>query len=215
MKKAFVDRRFTAPLESALFVMVVNCALAPDSKLAVEEWVKKDVYLQQGESSQVQHLYRPVDFLLEHQQAIEHEVFWSVANLLNLEVDVVFFDTTSTYFEFDTEDEEGLKHYGFSKDKRKDLPRVRIGLAVTKQGIPIRIWVFPGNTADSTTVEKIQRDLAGLKLGRVVWVMDRGMTSEHNRIILQRAGRRQLHSGREAQRQKRDPPGGLKPQWAF
>lgn len=186
LEQALAGRKFTAPINTAFFAMVANRALAPDSKLAVEEWVKSDVFLESEEPLQVQHLYRAMDFILEHEEAIQKEVFWSVANLFNLEVDIVFFDTTSTYFEIDCED--GLKRYGHSKDKRKDLPQVVIGLAVTKQGLPIRSWVFPGNTANSTTVEKIQSDLAGWKLGRVVWVMDRGMTSESNRVVLQRAG---------------------------
>ena len=186
LEQALAGRKFTAPIGDAFFAMVANRALAPDSKLAVEEWVKNDVFLEPDEPLQVQHFYRAMDFILEHEEAIQKEIFWSVANLFNLEVDIVFFDTTSTYFEIDCDD--GLKRYGHSKDKRKDLPQVVIGLAVTKQGLPIRSWVFPGNTADSTTVEKIQSDLAGWKLGRVVWVMDRGMTSESNRVVLQRAG---------------------------
>jgi len=81
----------------------------------------------------------------------------------------LFFDTTSSYFELDEEDdEESLRRYGLSKDKRKDLPQVVIGLAVTKEGIPVRSWVFPGNTTDTTTVERVQRDLAGWRLGRCV-----------------------------------------------
>ena len=129
-----------------------------------------------------------MDFLLDNEESIQHEVFWSVANLLNLEVDVIFFDTTSTYFEIDHNDEDNLKQYGYSKDKRGDLPQIVIGLAVTKEGIPIRSWVFPGNTPDAKTVDQIQKDLTGWRLGRVVWVMDRGMSSEANRVMLQRAG---------------------------
>ncbi len=188
LDKALVDRKITSPVKTALFAMVANRALAPDSKLAVEEWAREDVFLDRGESIQVQHLYRAMDFLLEHEETIEQEVFWSVANLLNLEVDVIFFDTTSTYFEVQTQDDDGLRQYGYSKDKRRDLPQIVIGLAVTKEGIPIRSWVFAGNTADSKTVDQIQKDLNGWKLGRVVWVMDRGMASEANRVVLQRAG---------------------------
>lgn len=186
--KALNDRRFTAPVEMALFAMVANRALAPDSKRAVEEWAQEDVFIDTDEPLQLQHLYRAMDFLLEHEEPIQKSVFWSLATLLNLEVDMVFFDTTSTYFHLDDEEEDGLRRYGHSKDKRNDLPQIVIGLAVTKQGLPIRSWVLPGNTADATTVDQIQKDLGGWKLGRVVWVMDRGMTSEHNRIVLQRAG---------------------------
>ena len=189
MKEALRDRAFSSPVEWAIFAMVANRALAPSSKRAVEEWVRQDVVLGNDEQIEVQHLYRAMDFLLEHEEAIQREVFFATADLLNLEVDLLFFDTTTSYFELDEEDdEEGLRHYGLSKDKRVDLPQVVIGLAVTKEGIPVRSWVFSGNTTDTTTVEMVQRDLAGWRLGRCVWVMDRGMASEGSRIILRRAG---------------------------
>jgi len=186
LDKALAGRNFTAPVADAVFAMVANRALAPDSKLAVEDWAANDVHMDLDKPLSVQHLYRAMDFLLEHEEAVQREVFWSVANLFNLEVDLVFFDTTSTYFE--TEDEDERRRFGHSKDKRPDLPQVVIGLAVTKDGLPIRSWVFPGNTPDANTVEQVQADLNGWRMGRVVWVMDRGMTSEDNRITLQRAG---------------------------
>lgn len=63
-----------------------------------------------------------------------------------------------------------------------------IGLAVTKEGLPVRCWVLPGNTQDMATVERIKADLLGRKLGRCIWVLYRGMSSDENRVILQRAG---------------------------
>lgn len=182
------ERSFSAPVEWAIFAMVANRALDPDSKRAVEEWVEEGVALGNEEVISLQHLYRAMDFLLEHKEVLQREVFFATADLLNLEVDLIFFDTTSTYVERDEEDEEGLRRYGHSKDKRPDLPQVVIGLAVTKEGIPVRCWVLPGNTHDATTVEQVQRDLSGWRLSRCIWVMDRGMNSEENRTILQRAG---------------------------
>lgn len=181
-------REFQAPIEWALFAMVANRALAPDSKRAVEEWVREDVALGNPEPILLQHLYRAMDFLLEQEELIQKEVFFATADLLNLEVDLLFFDTTTTYVERDEEDEEGLRRYGHSKDKRSDLPQVVIGLAVTKEGLPVRCWVLPGNTQDMSTVERVKKDLFGWKLSRCIWVMDRGMNSEENRIVLQRAG---------------------------
>jgi transposase len=127
-------------------------------------------------------------FLLEHAEKIQEEVFWSTANLLNLTVDLIFFDTTNTYFQSEEPADSEIKAYGKSKDKRHDLPLVTIGLAVTREGIPVRCWVLPGNQHDAKSVEQIQQDLNSWKLGRVVWVMDRGMASEDNRRILQKAG---------------------------
>ncbi len=182
------DRSFTSPLEWAAFAMVANRALAPDSKRGVEEWVRDDVALGNPEPIELQHLYRAMDVLLEYREIIHKEVYFAVADLLNLEVDLIFFDTTSTYFETDEEDEDGLRRYGHSKDHRADLPQVVIGLAVTKEGIPVKCWTIPGNTSDMKTVETVKKDLLGWKLGRCVWVMDRGMSSEENRLILQKAG---------------------------
>ena len=188
LNEALKDRSFTAPIEEALFALVANRALAPSSKLAVEEWASRDVYLGNQNPIQVQHLYRSMDFLLDHQDTVQKEVFWSTAHLLNLTVDLIFFDTTNTYFEIDEPGPSALKAFGKSKHKRDDLPQVTIGLAVTREGIPVRCWVLPGNQHDAKCVDQVQKDLNNWKLGRVVWVMDRGMSSDENRRILQRAG---------------------------
>jgi len=188
LKAALKDREFTAPVELSLFAMVVNRALSPSSKLAIEQWAAEEVYLGDDAPLQVQHCYRAMDFLLEHSEAIQKEVFWSTASLLNLTVDLIFFDTTNTYFEIEEPGPSELKAYGKSKDKRDDLPLVTVGLAVTREGIPVRCWVLPGNQHDSQCVAQVQQDLNSWKLGRVVWVMDRGMTSDENRRVLQKAG---------------------------
>jgi transposase len=182
------DRSFTAPMKEALFAMVANRALAPSSKLAIEQWAAEDVFLGTEEDLQVQHFYRAMDFLLEHAEEIQKEVFWSTASLLNLTVDLIFFDTTNTYFEIDEPGPSDLKAYGKSKEKRDDLPLVTIGLAVTREGIPVKCWILPGNQHDAKSVDQVQKDLNAWNIGRVVWVMDRGMSGDANRRILQRAG---------------------------
>lgn len=186
LAKALKGRDFIFAVEWAVFAMVANRALAPDSKRGVEDWVSEDVALGNPEPISLQHLYRAMDFLLEHEESIQKEVFFATADLLNLEVDLLFFDTTTTYAE--CEEEDDLRRYGHSKDSRPDRPQIVIGLAVTKEGLPVRCWVLPGNTADMATVERVKSDLRGWKLSRCVWVMDRGMSSEENRIILQKAG---------------------------
>lgn len=186
ISQALSEREFVSPVEGAIFAMVSNRALAPDSKRGVEEWVREDVALGNSQPISLQHLYRAMDFLLEHEERVQREVFYSTADLFNLEVDLLFFDTTTTYVE--TEEEDEFRRYGYSKDRRPDLPQVVIGLAVTKEGLPVRCWVLPGDTQDMTTVERVKNDLLGWKLSRLIWVMDRGMSSEENRIILQKAG---------------------------
>lgn len=188
-------RRYRTEVERALFALVANRALAPRSKLAVEEWVAEEVVIQGLEGVPVQQLYRAMDFLLEHQEQVQWQVFTAVANLLNLEVDILFLDTTSVYFEVEDEDDEeeaggsgGLRQRGYSRDHRPDLPQALIGLAVTREGVPVRCWVWPGDTADMAVVPQVKKDLVGWKLGRVVTVVDRGFVSEENLRELQRAG---------------------------
>jgi transposase len=188
LAQALRDRDFKAPVGDAIFAMVANRALAPASKLAVEEWADKDVHLDIEQPIQIQHLYRSMDFLLEHETVIQEKVFWSTAQLMNLTVDLIFFDTTNTYFEMDDTGDSDLLAYGKSKHKRDDLPQITIGLAVTREGIPVRCWVLPGNQNDAKCVDQVQKDLNDWKLGNVIWAMDRGMTSEENRRNLQRAG---------------------------
>ncbi len=82
--------------------------------------------------------------------------------------------TTSTYFEMDEWDDEDLKAPGHSKDSRPDLPQIVIALTVTGDGIPIRSWVWSGDTSDMSVIPEVKRDLIGWKLGRVISVVDRG-----------------------------------------
>ncbi|MCA1701325.1 MAG: IS1634 family transposase, partial [Actinobacteria bacterium] len=85
--------------------------------------------------------------------------------------------------------ESGRRRYSKnSKDHRPDLPQVVVGMAVTRKGIPVRVWTFPGNASDQVIIRKVKDDLRGWNLARVIWVLDRGFTSERNRRYLQRAG---------------------------
>jgi hypothetical protein len=187
------DRKFRFPVERLLFALVAARALAPDSKRAMEDWVAHDVVVPNLPAVEVHDLYQVMDLVEAGEAVLQRRVFGEMADLLRLEVDLLFFDTTDIYFCRDEEDRaadgtKGFRAYGPSKEKRDDLPLVSIGLAVTRQGIPVRCWVWPGNTADARVIPQVKQDLIGWKLGRVVTVVDRGFTSEENLRILQRAG---------------------------
>jgi hypothetical protein len=202
--------------ERVLFGLVANRALAPSSKLAASEWMSRDVQIDGlGEVSD-DACYRAMDWLHQVRGELEKQVYFQVADLLNLQVDLIFFDTTSTYFEVGAPDEEvprdwrgektagqadedgeeetppgkpgGFREYGKSKDSRDDLPQVVIGLAVTREGIPVRVWSWPGNTNDSALIRQVKTDMRDWCLGRVIWVADRGFTSKENRKFLQQGG---------------------------
>jgi transposase len=201
IKRIADGRRFTTAVERVLFALVCNRAIAPMSKLGAAEWASEDAVIPGLAGMDDDQAYRAMDLLVEADTRgqVQEAVFFAVANLLNLEVDVLFFDTTSTYFERDTEDQdepaqgdgaarEGFRRYGKSKDHRDDLPQIVIGLAVTRTGIPVRCWCWPGNTQDQTLLAEVKDDLRAWKLGRVITVVDRGFSSAPNLAYLRRAG---------------------------
>jgi len=193
--KALGVRRYQTDVERVLFALVANRALKPVSKLAAADWACNDVHIAGLARMDEDQAYRAMDVLgaADCEAGVQEAVFFSVADLLNLEVDLLFFDTTSTYFERD-EPEQGLnggpgfRALGHSKDHRPDLAQVVIGLAVTREGIPVRVWVWSGNTNDQTVIKQVKDDLQGWRLGRCIWVVDRGFSSDENLRYLTRAG---------------------------
>jgi hypothetical protein len=210
--------RDTEVTERVLFGLVANRALAPSSKLAAADWINHDVHIDGLPETSDDACYRAMDWLHDVRERLEVGVFHQVANLLNLEVDLLFFDTTSTYFELEDPDtpvgrdghghvlpdnatggegegdedgdedgeanRAGFGTYGKSKDSRDDLPQIVIGMAVTRDGIPVRVWCWPGNTADSTLIRQVKDDMRDWTLSRIVWVADRGFSSQRNRRYL-------------------------------
>jgi transposase len=191
-------RRLDPGAERVLFALVANRALQPLSKLAATGWVRERAWIDCLDDVSDDACYRAMDWLLEIEEQLCERVYWQTADLLNLEVDLLFFDTTSTYFETDRADEPqvdedgvltpAFRSYGHSKDHRPDLPQVRIGMAVTRTGIPIRVWCWPGNQSEQELIRQVKDDLREWKLSRVVWVADRGFQSAENRRYLQRCG---------------------------
>jgi transposase len=146
-------------------------------------------------------------------------------------VELVFYDTTSLHFEVDEEDQgvgeadlvrgsqpAGAKLYpaprkrGYAKNGRGDVPQIVVGMAVTRDGFPVRHWVFPGNTVDVTTVAKVKEDLRGWQLSRCVFVGDAGMVSQDNLRRLSLGGGKYIvcmpiHQGGEVAKEVLARPG--------
>ena len=216
-------------VERVLFTLVANRALAPSSKLAATGWLADRVHIPGIEATSDDACYRAMDWLLTVEPQLARGVFDQVAHLLNLEVDLIFFDTTSTYFQTEDPDEPvwrdpngrrlpdpaavdpsgegdggdgdggdavpegaadrvGFRTFGKSKDSRDDLPQVIVGMAVTRDGIPVRVWCWPGNTSDSPLIRQVKDELRDWTLGKVIWVADRGFTSAENRRHLTAGG---------------------------
>ena len=199
-------------VERVVFALVCQRACEPGSKLAATTWVAQRVAIEDCAGFSDDQAYRAMDFLLDALDEIAADVFGSVAHLLNLDLDIVFVDTTSTYWETETADElaeladdltddetsspaeAGTRAFGHSKDHRGDLPQVVIAMAVTRDGVPVRCWTFPGDTADTAIIRTIKDDLGGWGLRRLVWVADRGFASAANRAYLTRGGGHYIHA---------------------
>jgi hypothetical protein len=211
LRGLLTGRRLDPGAERVLFALVANRALAPSSKLAASRWAGEDVLITGLPETSDDACYRAMDWLLEIREPLEKQVFDRTSEVLGLEVDLLFFDTTSTYFQVEEADapaardqqgnpvspdaagradgrEAGFRTWGRSKDHRDDLPQVVIGMAVTRGGIPLRVWCWPGNTGDSALIRQVKDDLRHWTLSRVVWVADRGFTSQENRRYLRKGG---------------------------
>jgi hypothetical protein len=233
MTRLLAGRKLDPRVERVLFALVANRALEPGSKLAAARWVSRRAHVDGLTEVSDNACYRAMDWLIEIAPELEREVFWQVATLLDSEVDLLFFDTTSTYFEIDEPDDPhardahgrlipqpptntntntdgdgdgdgdgdehtadtdadtdgvGFRTFGKSKDSRNDLPQVVIGMAVTRAGIPVRVWCWPGNTSDSALIRQARQDMRDWTLARVMWVADRGFSSAQNRRELRRGG---------------------------
>ena len=178
--------KIRVPYERALFAMTANRLCEPESKLGVwDRWLSR-VHLPSASSLKLPQMYAAMDLLRRHAEEVEESVFFKTADLFSLTVDLVFYDVTSATFEIDEEDpdgeagEPGLRKYG-KNSEGVWKPQVKVALAVTREGLPVRSWVFPGNTTDVKTVSRVKKDLRGWKLGRALFVGDGGMNSTENR----------------------------------
>jgi transposase len=177
--------------ERALLAMTANRLCEPESKLGVWDRWLKSVYMPSCGTLKLYQMYEALDLLHWNVEEVENAIFFHTANLFNLVVDVIFYDTTTASFSIDEADEDtdagpGFRKYGHSKDGTWS-PQIVVALAVTREGLPVRSWVFPGNTSDVDTVKKVREDLRGWKLGRALFVADSGMNSGTNREELAKA----------------------------
>jgi hypothetical protein len=203
-------------VERICFALVAQRCLEPASKLAAMRWARERVALSDCPDFDDDAAYAAMDFLLAALPDIAERIFSATSNLLNLSCDIIFIETSSTYFERDVADgeadldlaksaeetaerrvdaatcgpqERATRRFNkHSKDHRPSLPQVVLGMAVTSEGVPVRCWTFPGNTSDQVIIRTIKDDLAGWIFNRVVWVADRGFNSVANRAYLQRGG---------------------------
>ena len=147
-------------------------------------------------------LYRALDQILPHQEALEGYLKEKVGSLLKLDYDLFLYDVTSTYVEGEARINR-LAQRGYSRDHRGDCKQICIGLVVSREGFPLGYELFAGNRTDVTTVEEVIELMEG-RYGRAnrIWVMDRGMVSEENMRLLAKEGRRYILGTQRGQLKK-------------
>ena len=197
LNKALPAGRERIGWDISSLILVIGRLLEPASELfTAEQWYPgtalPDLLGVATERVDDNRLYRALDKLLPHKEALEVHLKQRMGELFDLEYDLLMYDVTSTYFEGQANGNP-MAQRGYSRDNRGDCKQVCIGLVVSKCGMPLGYEVFAGNTADVTTVEHIVETMEK-RYGKSdrIWVMDRGMVSEDNIDFLIKGGRRYI-----------------------
>jgi len=200
--KAFFEEvipvgREEIPWASMALVLVLSRLCKPSSELHIAEHFYRQSALADLLGIPVrkvndQRLYRSLDALLPHKEALEVYLKNRLGELFQVEYDLLLYDVTSTYFEGEAKG-NSLAQYGYSRDHRGDCKQVCIGLVVTKCGMPLGYEVFAGNRHDMTTLREMVETMER-RYGQAdrIWVVDRGMASEANLAFLREGDRRYI-----------------------
>jgi len=165
---------FGYDVEAAVFRMVLGRLLNPKSKLMTHRWAET-IFWDDGEVVDLQHYYRALGVLARNVGRIEENHYFHGRDLFTPAPDLLFFDTTSVYFEGEGPT-GGLGQYYYSKDNRPDCKQMIVGVVLTRDGIPLAHHVFPGNTPDATAFSVVIEEMRNrFRIMRVILVGDRGM----------------------------------------
>ena len=196
-KAQMPDGREAIPWSVMACILTVARFCAPSSELQIaESWYDKTALddLLGVPTGRVNddRLYRALDALLPHKDALCRHLQDRYGELFGETFDFLFYDITSTYFEGNALGNPQAKR-GYSRDSRPDCPQVCIGLVTSREGLPLAFEVFDGNRTDVTTTEEMVLIMES-KYGKAnrIWVMDRGMISEKNIEFMQERGARYL-----------------------
>jgi transposase len=169
----------------------------PSSELFIAEHYYRNTALPEllgipAEKINQQRLYRALDKLLPHKEALEKHLKQRLGSLFDLKYDLLLYDVTSTYFEGQCEGNP-MAQRGYSRDKRPDCKQVCIGLVVSKCGMPLGYEVFEGNRNDVKTWREIVTKMEA-RYGKAdrIWCGDRGMMSQENVEFMESGNRRYI-----------------------
>lgn len=169
---------------SSIFNVVLMRLMQPASKLKSHQLQNKYLGLAQVD---LHHIYRCLDFLSNHKNEIERNLFLKNRNIFNMAIDIVFYDVTTLYFESVKPNE--LKEFGYSKDAKFGEVQVVVGLLIDKEGRPVGYDVFPGNTFEGhTLIEALEKLKGRFQIDKIIIVADRGINAKINLKSIKDAG---------------------------
>ena len=172
-------------LDEIIYYLVINRLLAPSSKKRAYE--RQGNYYKIQQNIQLQHIYRSLDFLSDNKEQIEKYIYNRQLNLFNIKVDVVFYDVTT--FNYESNDADELRDFGFSKANKINEVQVVLGLLINSEGRPIGYELFEGNISETKTLLKsIEKISKRYKINKVVIVADKAMHSKSNLHMIRQAG---------------------------
>jgi len=197
LQRALPPGQAHVPWSLTALILVIARLCEPSSELHIAEHFYRqsalcDLLGVPSDKVDDNRLYRGLDELLPHKQALETFLKERFGELFAIEYDLLLYDVTSTYFEGQA-NANPLARRGYSRDHRPDCKQVCIGLVVTRCGLPLGYEVFAGNRHDSTTLEKIVETMEA-RYGKAqrIWVLDRGLVSEENIEFLKEGQRRYI-----------------------
>jgi transposase len=181
LSEAVDGRKHKFDFPGISLLLAVNRLYRPSSEREAYEWMKHEAF--HHVPVELHYLYRSLDLLTEYKDPIERGFFKKLVGGVKLSTDLVFYDLTSTYFEGNG---PKLAEHGYSRDHRPDLKQVVIGVAIC-DGIPMAHWVWPGSTADKSTLKSAVADIKRrFRIDRAIFVADRGVFAVKNLEELER-----------------------------
>lgn len=178
-------RKYGFSVERAVYLATLSRLFFPGSEKKAQR-IARDYRISGVAGLELHHLYRAMAWLGENREKIEEKLFFNHRNLFT-SLSLVFFDTTTLYFE--GKGGETLGRRGYSKDRRPDENQMVVGVVMDDKGRPIACPTFPGNTTDAATISPVATSLRKrFGVGKVVIVADRGMVGTKNMVSLEQLG---------------------------
>lgn len=175
IKKEFSTRRYDKVIMEAIKAMVITRITEPGSDLSMHKCLGR-IYRPGWEDIRLEHIYKGLDFLIEHKDKIEVGLFERMKDLFSLKLDLIMFDTTS--ISYTGEGEEEFVEYGYNREHRKGVKQVLVGILMTQHGLAIGHEVWSGSTSDIRAMEKILDKIKHrFNIQRIIFICDRGMVS--------------------------------------